>query len=117
MAGYQRKNVAGAAGSPAPVWWRQRGWRRAPGVLIHHASAFAALAVAGFLVTVAVSSAPFVTTASASAALKDKLDALSPLATGLQIGGTAGGSTPTKALRDDNRRRAAARQLQRALGL
>jgi putative ABC transport system permease protein len=61
--------------------------RKAPFVLVHHPSALVAVAVSGFLVALAAASAPFVTTATASAALKNKLVDLAPLATGLQIGG------------------------------
>jgi putative ABC transport system permease protein len=87
-------------------------------VLLRHPSAFAALAVAGALVTLAAASAPFVTNAAASAALKDKLSALSPLATGLQINGGIDVSTPAGMLiKNDDRRRGAADDLGQALGL
>src|SRR5437764_635914 len=56
--------------------------------------------------------------AAASAALKEKLTALSPLATGLRIqGSVAGGSSPETLLRGDDRRRAAVRGLEHSLGL
>ena len=101
-----------------PPWWRQHLWRHAPSVLLQHASAFTALALAGFLVTLAAASAPFVTTASASSALKEKLSALSPLTTGLEISGQASGGRPTRTLlTNDDRRRAAVAGLQLALGL
>jgi putative ABC transport system permease protein len=105
-------------GRGAPPWWRSHLWRRAPGVLVHHASAFAALAIAGLLITLAASSGPFVTTAAASSALKDKLAALSPLATGLELSGITGNSGTTRdQLRADDRRRAAVVRLQHELGL
>jgi putative ABC transport system permease protein len=68
-------------------WWRSPLWRKAPIALAYHSSALIAVAIAGFLVALAASSAPFVTTASASSALKDNLAGLSPLATGLDIQG------------------------------
>ena len=68
--------------------WRSPLWRKAPIALTYHRSALLAVAIAGFLVVLAASSAPFVTTASASSALKDNLSGLSPLATGLEIQGT-----------------------------
>jgi hypothetical protein len=83
-------------------------------VLVHHASAFAALALAGLLITLAASSGPFVTTAAASSALKDRLSALSPLATGLEISGIA---EARETIRNDDRRRAEVVQLQHRLGL
>ena len=81
----QTQGASGAAGR----WWRSPHWRKAPFVLLHHRSALAAVAVAGFLVALAASSAPLVTTAAASAARKDQLVDLSPLATGLEITGFA----------------------------
>ena len=102
----------------AARWWRSHLWRRAPAVLFHHAGAFAALLVAGALVSLAASSAPFVTTAAASAALKDKLAALAPLATGLQISNFSVSAEPSTALlRTDDRRRAAIARLGRRLRL
>jgi FtsX-like permease family protein len=68
-------------------FWRSPLWRKAPIALTYHRSALLAVAIAGFLVVLAASSAPFVTTASASSALKDNLAGLSPLATGLEIQG------------------------------
>jgi putative ABC transport system permease protein len=59
--------------------------RKAPIALVHHRSALVAVALSAFLVALAAASAPFVTTATASAALKNKLVDLAPLATGLQI--------------------------------
>jgi putative ABC transport system permease protein len=69
------------------IWWRSPHWRKAPFALVHHRSALVAVALSGFLVALAAASAPFVTTATASAALKNKLVDLAPLATGLQISG------------------------------
>ncbi len=74
----------GAAAARGP-WWRSPLWQRAPFALTYHRSALLAVTVAGFLVALAASSAPFVTTASASSALKDNLSGLSPLATGLEL--------------------------------
>ena len=68
-------------------FWRSPLWRKAPIALTYHRSALLAVAIAGFLVVLAASSAPFVTTASASSALKENLSGLSPLATGLEIQG------------------------------
>jgi putative ABC transport system permease protein len=59
--------------------------RKAPFALVHHRSALVAVALSAFLVALAAASAPFVTTATASAALKNKLVDLAPLTTGLQI--------------------------------
>jgi putative ABC transport system permease protein len=59
--------------------------RKAPIALVHHRSALVAVALSAFLVALTAASAPFVTTATASAALKNKLVDLAPLATGLQI--------------------------------
>jgi putative ABC transport system permease protein len=106
-------------GAAAPRrWWRSHQWQRAPVVLFGHASAFAALAIAGALVVLASSSGPFVTTADASSALKDKLSALSPLATGLAISGETGGTATTGVLlRQDDRRRNTVAALARRLEL
>jgi putative ABC transport system permease protein len=60
-------------------------WRKAPYALVHHRSVLLAVFVAALLAALASSSAPFVTTAVASEALKNKLADLSPYATGLQI--------------------------------
>ena len=65
--------------------WRSPLWRKAPVALFWHRSALAAVVAAGLLVALAASSAPFVTTASASAELKSNLARLSPLATGLEV--------------------------------
>jgi putative ABC transport system permease protein len=60
-------------------------WRKAPYALVHHRSVLLAVFVAALLAALASSSAPFVTTAVASEALKNKLADLSPYATGLQV--------------------------------
>lgn len=60
-------------------------WRKAPFVLRHHRSVLLAVFVAAFLLGLAAASSPFVRATAASAALKNKLDELTPLATGLQI--------------------------------
>jgi putative ABC transport system permease protein len=110
-------------GSPnAPAsrgpWWRSPLWRKAPVALAYHRSALVAVAIAGFLVALAASSAPFVTTASASSALKNDLSGLSPLATGLDIQGTSPPVTSVAAeARVIGRRRAAIRTLRERLDL
>ncbi len=53
--------------------------------LRYHPTVLVAVAVAATLVALAASSSPFVTTAVASEALRNKLDELTPLSTGLQI--------------------------------
>ncbi len=99
-------------------FWRSPLWRKAPIALAYHRSALLAVAVAGFLVVLAASSAPFVTTASASSALKDNLSGLSPLATGLEIQGTsAPASSAAAEARIMARRQAAIRTLTGQLGL
>jgi len=77
------------------------------------------VAVSGVLVALAAASAPFVTTAAASAALKNELVGLAPLATGLQIGGRLDSTEPSaRALAEaGERRRRAASQLSAAIGL
>lgn len=88
MSAQGRGSSDGAAPDGVPVrgpWWRSPLWLRAPFALGYHRSALLAVAVAGFLIALAASSAPFVTTASASSALKDNLSGLSPLATGLEV--------------------------------
>jgi putative ABC transport system permease protein len=60
-------------------------WKKAPLALRHHPSVLVAVAVAALLVALAASSSPFVTTAVASEALKNRLDELTPLGTGLEI--------------------------------
>src|SRR5436305_11226453 len=60
-------------------------WRKAPLALRHHPSALVAVAAAALLVALAASSSPFVTTAVASEALKNKLTDLTPLQTGGQL--------------------------------
>ncbi len=63
-----------------------------PLVLWQHRAVLVSVLVSGFLVTLSASSGPLMTTATASAALKDKLVALSPLATGVEVAGLAGTS-------------------------
>jgi putative ABC transport system permease protein len=60
-------------------------WRKAPYALVHYLTVLVAVFTAAALAALAASSAPFVTTAAASEALKNKLVDLSPYATGLQI--------------------------------
>src|SRR5262249_45233095 len=90
--------VKGSGSGVRASWWRSPHWRKAPIVLLRHRSALAATAAAGLVVALAASSAPLVTTASASSALKDELVDLTPFATGLQITGLARASTPSKDL-------------------
>jgi putative ABC transport system permease protein len=100
-------------------WWRSAHWRRAPVVLVHHSSALVAVFVAGLLVALAATSAPFVTTAAASAALKDKLTDLSPFATGLVISDSTEvlSQQPDALLRAADRREAAVVRLANRLDL
>jgi putative ABC transport system permease protein len=63
-------------------------WRKAPFVLVHHRSILFAVAAASLLSALASASAPFVTTAAASEALKNKLDELTSFATGVEIEST-----------------------------
>jgi len=60
-------------------------WKKAPFALRHHPSVLVAVAVAALLVALAASSSPFVTTAVASEALKNRLAELTPLGTGLEL--------------------------------
>src|SRR5690349_8968786 len=101
------------------MWWHSPHWRKAPFALVHHCSALVAVSLSGFLVALAAASAPFVTTAAASAALKSKLVDLAPLATGLQIRGRLEPGQPgAQALGGvAERRERAASQLSRDLGL
>ena len=80
------------------VWGnRDRGgisahWRRAPFVLRHHVSILVAVLAAALLVGLTASSAPFLSTAAGSAALKNRLNDLDPLTTGVEIQRNAGAS-------------------------
>jgi putative ABC transport system permease protein len=60
-------------------------WRKAPLALRHHPTVLLAVAAAALLVALAASSSPFVTTAVASEALRNRLEELTPLSTGLKI--------------------------------
>ena len=60
-------------------------WRRAPLVLVRHPAVLVAVFVASLLAALAASSAPFVTTAAASEALKDRLTELTSFATGVEV--------------------------------
>ena len=60
-------------------------WRKATYALVHHRSVLVTVFAAALLAALASSSAPFVTTAAASEALKNKLADLSSYATGLEI--------------------------------
>ena len=60
-------------------------WRRAPLVLLHHRPVLFAVAFGAFLVALASASAPFFSAAAGSAALKEKLHEVTPLAAGLEI--------------------------------
>ena len=70
-------------------------WRRAPFVLRHHVSILVAVLAAALLVGLTASSAPFLSTAAGSAALKNRLNELDPLTTGVEIQ-RDGGATPTE---------------------
>ncbi len=64
--------------------------RKAPVALLAFRSVLIAVFVAALLISLAASSSPFVTTAAASEALKNRLAELTPFATGVQIqGGTS----------------------------
>lgn len=63
-------------------------WRKAPFVLLHHRSILVAVSAAALLSALASASAPFVTTAAASEALKNKLNELTSFATGVEIEST-----------------------------
>ncbi len=60
-------------------------WRKAPLVLVRHPAVLVAVFVAALLAALAASSAPFVTTAAASEALKDRLAELTSFATGVEV--------------------------------
>ena len=93
-------------------------WRKAPIALLWHRSALAAVVASGLLAALAASSAPFVTTASASAELKSNLAQLSPLATGLEVQWAGMVTRPLPALeRSDDARAAALGALARRLHL
>jgi putative ABC transport system permease protein len=68
-----------------PLGVREHPRRRARPVLLDYPSALVAVFVSALLVVLVASSAPFVTTAVASEALKNKLVDLSPYAAGLEI--------------------------------
>jgi hypothetical protein len=70
-------------------------WRRAPFVLRHHISILVAVLAAAVLVGLTASSSPFLSTAAGSAALKNRLNELDPLTTGVEIQ-RDGGATPTE---------------------
>ncbi len=65
-------------------------WRRAPFVLRRHGSILLAVLAAALLVGLTASAAPFLSTAAGSAALKNRLNELSPLTTGVEIERSAG---------------------------
>ena len=92
-------------------------WRKAPFVLGRHRSALAAIVAGGLLVALAASSAPLVTTASASEALHNQLVGLSPLATGLVVEGQLGGNGDLHGARAASLRDRAARALASRLRL
>ena len=60
-------------------------WRKAPYALVRYPTVLLAVFSAAALAALAASSAPFVTTAAANEALKNKLVDLSPFSTGLQV--------------------------------
>ncbi|MDX6515059.1 MAG: putative transport system permease protein [Gaiellaceae bacterium] len=60
-------------------------WRKAPLTLLHHRPVLAAVVFGSFLVALAAASSPFFTAAAGSAALRDKLHEVTPLAAGLEI--------------------------------
>ena len=99
------------------AWWRMALWRRAPFALLRYRSALVAVVVAGFLVALSASSGPFVTTGTASAALKTNLSGLSPLTTGLVISSPLGQYDTGTLQQEENSRVAASRSVARELGL
>lgn len=94
-------------------------WQRAPLALRHYPSVLLGVCVAAALLAVAGSSAPFVTTAAASEATKNKLVDLAPLTTGLRITGTNGAYTQSFAglVREADTREASLEKLATRLGL
>jgi putative ABC transport system permease protein len=94
-------------------------WRKAPYALVFHRSALLAVFVAALLAGLAASSSPFVTTAAASEAMKNKLLDLSPFATGLEITGVTSGYQQSRQglIRDANANEASLRTLAARLHL
>ena len=89
-------------------------------MLRHHRSVLLAVLVAAFLVGLAAASAPFVRSAAASAALKNKLDEFTPFATGLHLRARTGarpGLSEARLVREAAAREEAFRRLGRELGL
>ena len=78
-------------------------WRRAPFVLRHHVSILVAVLAAAVLVGLTASSAPFLSTAAGSAALKNRLNELDPLTTGVEIQ-RDGGATRTESATEVQKR-------------
>src|SRR5690349_20804799 len=95
-------------------------WRKAPSALVHHRSVLLAVFVAALLSALASSSSPFVTTAAASEALKNKLADLSSFAAGVEITGSRqfafGNESARQIERAEARRHVAAEQLRARLG-
>jgi putative ABC transport system permease protein len=95
-------------------------WRKAPSALVHHRSVLLAVFVAALLSALASSSSPFVTTAAASEALKNKLADLSSFAAGVEITGSRQFAFGNESLRQieraEARRHVAAEQLRARLG-
>jgi putative ABC transport system permease protein len=60
-------------------------WRKAPFALVYHRSVLVAVFLAALLAALASSSAPFVTTAAASEALKNRLAELTSFSTGVEL--------------------------------
>jgi putative ABC transport system permease protein len=58
---------------------------KAPLVLLRHPAVFAAVAASALLVALAAASAPLFTTAAGSAALRSKLDEITPFGAGLEV--------------------------------
>jgi putative ABC transport system permease protein len=94
-------------------------WRKAPFVLVYHRSVLLAVFSAALLAALASASAPFVTTAAASEALKNKLAELTSFATGVKIEGSrqlVGVETPAGFARHRAATQIAAAQLRTRFG-
>lgn len=109
---FEAKSVFGGRG-------RNAGWGKAPWVLANHPGVLVAVFVAALLAGLASSSAPFVTTAAASEALKDRLSELTSFATGVEVLATQQLSGTETAAQLDSKRTAvdgAAQGLRRGFG-
>ncbi len=90
--------------------------RKGPVALLHYPSVLVAVFSAALLAALAASSSPFVTTAVASEALKNRLAELTPFATGLKISSESPPASVVALTRAAGVRAAAARTLAASLG-